>query len=295
MHALVLGRGFLGTRIHRRLNNEEGFSSDIFSRKEFDYTNLNVLYGKISAGWVEMPDVIINASGYTGVPNIDAAEDDRESCWYNNVMVPITICKVADMLRIPMVHVSSGCIYTGYEKAWAESDIPNFGMFNQESSFYSKTKHVAEMMLENHMCWMFRIRMPFCGEDVARNYFNKILSYDNLISMRNSVTSVDDFCDFLVKFLSSNMPLPYTAYNVVNEGNIEARKIIEIMSEYDLINPNHKFIPLDELDTKAKRSNCILSTDLLKVLKLSLPPVEDSVRKAVKQLAEEKELWLEKG
>ena len=33
-------------------------------------------------------DVVINASGYTGRPNVDACEDNKDDTWYYNVTVP---------------------------------------------------------------------------------------------------------------------------------------------------------------------------------------------------------------
>ncbi|KKN04190.1 hypothetical protein LCGC14_1099810, partial [marine sediment metagenome] len=179
------------------------------------------------------------------------------------------------------------------DKEYTEEDTPNFGMFNSESSFYSKTKHVAEMMLhggdpEPMLGWLFRIRMPFCGEDIPRNYFNKLLGYDNLISMNNSMTSVDDLCEFTYKFIKGSKYLPYGAYNVVNEGAMCAEDIVKIMRMEHLTNPNHKFISLDELQTKAKRSNCVLSTQKIQAFGLHLPPLYKSVRKAVSQLREAK-------
>ncbi len=289
MHVLILGKGFLGTRIHKYLNNHDGTSSEIYSRKELDYNHFPTLYNKMQSITSSQPnyDVVINASGYTGIPNIDAAEDNREACWNCNVTTPLNIYDACLNRQIPMIQISSGCIYSGYDKEYTELDTPNFGMFNSESSFYSKTKHVAEMMLHEPvpmLGWLFRIRMPFCGENIPRNYFTKILGYDDLITMRNSVTGVGDFCHFIYKFIRGKYPTG--AYNVVNEGSIDARNIVKIMEKHGLVNPNHRFIPVELLQTKAKRSNCILSTDKIKVLGLQLPSVRESVEKAVKQLAE---------
>ncbi|MDP2683476.1 MAG: sugar nucleotide-binding protein [bacterium] len=289
MNILILGKGFFGTRINNFLNKQENIHSEIYSRKELDYCNFNTLHDAIMFHGQSYPkyDVVINASGYTGIPNIDSAEDNMEECYYNNVIVPLNIYKACSELQVPMIHLSSGCIYNGYEKHFTEEDTPNFGMFTAESSFYSKTKHIVEMYLSDKACWMLRLRMPFCGEDVSRNLLKKIMNYNNLISMDNSLTSVDDFCNFLLKMLNMRMYLPYGKYNVVNEGYITAKDIVGILAECGFVNPNHVFIPLDELGTKARRSNCILSTEKIKSKNLELPPVGKSIKIAIKQLVGE--------
>lgn len=278
MRILILGKGFLGTRIFNYLNKH--YNVEIYSQKELNYTEPYILNSYLDCRYNKF-DVIINASGYTGNPNIDVAEDDKITCWRYNVTVPCGIVGVCNKLKIPLIQISSGCVYNGYVKKYAEFDIPNFGLFNNESSFYSKTKHAAETLIKDK-CWLFRIRMPFCVENVSRNYFCKILKYDNLISLKNSMTCVDDFCEFISSFLKrKDDGFCYGMYNVVNEGSIDAKEIVEMLAEFGIKNSNHKFILESELKTKAKRSNCILSTELIKSYGLELPEVRDSIRKSI--------------
>ena len=288
MHVLILGKGFLGKAIHKYLNENEGTTAIIYSRRELDYGSFEQLYSNIYSIALNSSnyDVVINASGYTGIPNIDAAEDDRQKCWELNVMNPINIARVCKAVNIPLIHISSGCIYSGYDKEYEENDIPNFGMFNKYSSFYSKTKHAAEMFLAETPSYLLRIRMPFIGNNSQRNYLNKILNYNNLISMNNSMTNVEDFCIFIYKFVKKFFYMEFGAYNVVNEGYTNAKEVVDIMKKYGLENPNHKFIKIEELNTKAPRSNCILSTDKIKYYNLQLPTVQESLNKAIKQLVE---------
>ena len=48
--------------------------------------------------------------------------------------------------------------------------------------FYSKTKHAFEVTSIHIPKTVVRIRMPFSSCDNQRNYINKILRYDNLVS-----------------------------------------------------------------------------------------------------------------
>jgi len=186
-------------------------------------------------------------------------------------------------LNIPIIHISSGCVYTGHEKDYSEEDEPNFGIYNQNSSFYSKTKHACELSLKGTKSYIFRIRMPFSEKSSDRNYINKILKYDSLISYRNSLTNIDDLNEFIYKFISLKIAPSYGIYNVTNQGSATAKEIVDILKKYKLKNNNWKFLEQEDIGFKVARSNCVLSTEKIKQLDLELPNIfismEDSIRK----------------
>ena len=147
------------------------------------------------------------------------------------------------------------------------------------SSFYSKTKDAFEKLSEGLDRYIFRIRIPFNGIPEPKNYLWKILHYDNLISMVNSVTNVDDLVDFTFKFIEKKPELGI--YNVTNSGAIEARKIVSMMRENNIENPNWKFVSIEEANFKVARSNCVLNNDKIAKLGLELPEVNESFAKAI--------------
>ena len=94
----------------------------------------------ISHHWIRhtdsIPDdtsVIINAAGYTGSPNVDACEIHKQETIDGNVIWPVKLER--NFPSTPIVHISSGCVYTGYQKQFTEDDHPNFDFGN--GSFYS--------------------------------------------------------------------------------------------------------------------------------------------------------------
>jgi len=277
MDILILGNGFLGARIADALV-ESNHDVTLFSKSIIDYTQSETLIDYMRYSNFGLA---INASGYTGRPNIDACEDDKENCWKYNVIAPLQIMEACDRFNVPLAHLSSGCIYAGYDREFEEEDTPNFGLFNDESSFYSKTKHAAETLLINRNAWILRLRMPFTGEDVDRNYFNKILGYNSLISEDNSMTCVDDLCDFMVKLASRTKSVDKGIYNVVNYGAASAKEIVKMLAEAGISNPEHYFIDTDDLKTKAKRSNCVLSNSKLRRIGLELPHIKVSLAKCI--------------
>ncbi len=105
--------------------------------------------------------------------------------------------------------------------------------------------------------------------------------------MQNSMTCLEDFNEFVHKFIESIIykSIPPGVYNVTNKGSMEAKEVVKIMNDLGLRNPNHKFIELSELNTRANRSNCVLSTKKIEDLDLALPDIKMSMKSAIMKLA----------
>ena len=169
MRVLILGKGYVGKNIANQMKS--CYDVTILARSDLDYTDRSVLFQHIAKNKYAY---VINTCGYTGRPNVDACEDNREDTWYYNVVVPVNIQKVCKDLGVKMIHISSGCIYNGYDKSYTEEDEPDFGLLNPHSSWYSKTKHACEMMLKQTPAYIVRIRMPFCETTSERNIIMKL-------------------------------------------------------------------------------------------------------------------------
>jgi 3,5-epimerase/4-reductase len=286
MSILILGKGFVGTHLHAHFQKNK-IKSTIYSQSELEYTDPNTLAAYLDeCSSTSKIDVVVNCSGYTGVPNVDACEYNKELCYNYNVVYPLDVLTVCERRSIPVIHIGSGCIYSGYNKAYEETDTPNFGVFSDESSYYSKCKHIFETFAKQHQCYVLRIRIPFTDDTSRKNYFTKLLNYNTLISENNSITSINDFNVFVTSFIDNMADIPYGLYNVVNPEPVTARAVVTLMQKYNLNNPNWSFIDLKDLNTRANRSNCVLSTKKIAQLGLSLPPTVQSLERDIKALAE---------
>lgn len=282
MRILILGKGYIGNYLakHSTNTNHEVLH---YSKAELEYSNEQTFSNFLKEN---NPDWIINTSGYTGKPNVDACEKDAWNCYHYNVTVPLILTKVANSLNIPIIHIGSGCIYTGYKKQFTEEDPSNFGVEQINSSFYSKTKDAFEKLSQHMERYIFRIRIPFNGVPEPKNYLWKILHYENLISMPNSLTNVDELVEFTYKFIEKDpvvgIPKP-GIYNVVNTDTIDAKTVVELLKQNNLTNPNWKFIDINEAQFLVERSNCDLSTNKIKDLGLKLQPILPSIAAAIQQ------------
>ena len=130
---IVFGRGYLGTKIAKAL----GY--DLIFKKEVNPLNLPALKKFLDE---HTPEVVINAIGKTGRPNIDWCEENKGETIASNVIAAANLGLSCFKRGIYFVHLGSGCIYKGNNKGkrYSEEDEPNF----YGPQLYAKTKIWSE-------------------------------------------------------------------------------------------------------------------------------------------------------
>lgn len=283
---LILGNGFVGKQLSKHFNVE---IQKTRINSEEDFKKLYLEYFKDCLNTDKK--IVINCIGFTGSPNIDACEKDEESkskTWHSNVHVPLYIKNVLCQYENTMLlHIGSGCVFYGYKDGgWKEEDV------TVPESYYSKSKLCADRYLSDYETWsdnvscIARIRMPISHINDQRNLITKLIKYNKIIDVPNSVTFIEDlirFCDHAIK---NNLR---GIYHVVNETPLSAK---DVMDEYKKYKHEHSFdiISVEELDaiTVAKRSNCILNIEKLKstgfTMQDSLKLLEKTMNLFIKEL-----------
>jgi dTDP-4-dehydrorhamnose reductase len=235
----LIGHGYVGEHIATELS-EKGLEHSWISHTDTIPSNTTV---------------IINAAGYTGSPNVDACEIHKQETINGNVTWPFEL--ELQCPTIPIVHISSGCVYSRYDKYYTEDDVPNFDFGN--GSFYSGSKALGQRILEPFMnkSYLLRIRMPFGNNEHPKNFLTKMMKYEKLISYNNSLSYMPDVARFAVACATQD--IPKGIYNVCNPGYSNAREIVEMLGI------EKEFFTEEEFDRAvvAPRSNCILSTEKL--------------------------------
>lgn len=221
------------------------------------------------------PDVVINAAGKTGRPNIDWCETHRDETWQSNVEGSKNLAECCAANGVYLVHLSSGCIFNGLSpgpNGWTEEDEPN------PVSFYAETKVAGDDIVRKYPTLILRIRMPIDKYPGKRNLISKLVGYPKIINALNSVTVVDDLLDATLKIIETRMT---GIYNVVNVGPVTHQ---EIMNDYiRIVDPKHQYeiISIEELYKQGLattgRSNCVLDTSKLKNLGVVLPEARDRI------------------
>lgn len=110
--------------------------------QEVDIVDYNVVYAYLSQ---QKPDVIINAAGKTGTPNMIDVKHTKKKTVLTNVNGAVNVSCAAKLLGIYNAYIGSGCIYQGDNngKGFTEQDAPNY-----TGSFYSRTKVRARNYFE---------------------------------------------------------------------------------------------------------------------------------------------------
>lgn len=184
---VVIGNGYLGQAYMRALHYL-GHSPFMFSREWIDYSDPQVLGLALRCiqGGI---GYIINAAGFTG-HTIDECEKRKQECYDANVKLPRILAEVAKSRRATLIHISSGCLFTG-AGPFSEEDKPN-----NLTPWYTQCKFFAEeeIRLSEARHFIFRIRMPFSWSQSMRNWLNKLSFYQKILDGQNSVTFLDEFC-----------------------------------------------------------------------------------------------------
>lgn len=307
---LLLGAsGYIGQAFASELQRRN-VSFQPVSRASLDYTRFDHFLEYLRSSKATF---VINASGHTGRPNVDACEEQKSETILGNTVAPVAVAHACVAAGVPWAHVSSGCIYSGakvlqdgqwkierdlntpvlrelFRKDYAafrgfdETDSPNFSFRQPPCSFYSASKALAEealRVLPNGYLW--RLRIPFDEQDNPRNYLTKLLSYPRVYDNINSLSQRADFVRTCLDLWQRQAP--FGIYNVTNPGAVSTRDVIELIAKLLALNRKFEFWDNDEefyrLGAKTPRSNCILDTTKLAAAGIVMPPVKDAIRAAL--------------
>lgn len=273
MKFLVFGaQGYFGQQFLERFPGSVGSTVDI--------ANMADVASELDT---HQPDIVINAAGKTGRPNIDWCEDHKLETIHSNVTGPLVLLKECGNRGIYWVHLGSGCIYSGDNggRGFTEEDPPNFA-----GSFYSRTKAWIDRMLSEFTeqgILVLRLRMPFDGTPAQRSLITKLAKYGRVLDAQNSMTYLPDFFDAVTLLTEKRTT---GIFNMVNEGSISPYRIMELYRQ--IVDPAHEFarLALDDLPevAKAGRSTCVLSTAKLRATGVRMRPVDDAVQEALQNL-----------
>ena len=216
---------------------------------------------------------IINAAGYTGFPNVDACEKYKQETIDGNVLFPLQLEQTN--LATPIVHITSGCVYTGYkDNGWTEEDTPNFDFSN--GSFYSGSKALFQKLMTPYLdkSYLLRIRMPFSYMPEQKNILTKLSSYQKLIDYENSFSDVTDVARVAVHF-ALNKPT-VGIYNVCNPGSVTTKQVankLKLDKEWFTENEFKEA-------TIAPRSNCVMNVEKLSAI-FPIKHIDDALDAAI--------------
>mmetsp|Transcript_110802 Transcript_110802/g.238519 ORF Transcript_110802/g.238519 Transcript_110802/m.238519 type:complete len:306 (+) Transcript_110802:52-969(+) len=229
------------------------------------------------------PTHILNAAGVTGRPNVDWCEDHRAETIRSNVLGSLMIADICDERNIHHTLFATGCIFE-YDDAhtiggvgFTEEDTPNF-----HGSYYSHTKAMVEEMLKVYKNTLtLRVRMPISDDLSPRNFVTKIVKYEKVVDVPNSMTVLTELLP--VSLIMAERKIT-GIMNFCNPGAISHNQCLELYKKH--VDPEYTWqnFTLEEQDKilKAKRSNNTLDHTKLVA---SLPDVHiDDIHTAMEKV-----------
>ncbi|MHB8155099.1 MAG: sugar nucleotide-binding protein [Candidatus Omnitrophota bacterium] len=244
---LILGKGFIGERLQKELDCRiDGSMINCFSDAEKLVKKYN-------------PKIIINCIGITGRHNVDDCELEKDATLLANSFVPVILAEICLRSNIKLVHISSGCIFNYDYKRNKPIDEKSQDYFFK--LFYSRSKIYAERALEalakDYNILITRIRIPLLNAKHPKNVLDKLLKYNKVIDIPNSVTYIPDFVKAIKHLIKIDAR---GVYNVVNEGGLRYPDLMKVYQKYV---PTFKLqiITLNKLGLV--RTNLLLSTSKL--------------------------------
>ena len=210
------------------------------------------------------PSHVLIAAGITGRPNVCWCEDNKQVVTRVNVIGILNVIDICWQRGIHVTNFASGCIFKYDEKhpigakGFTEDDTPNFF-----GSFYSQTKGIVETLLRNYdNCLTLRLRMPLSSDLHPRNFITKILNYEKVVDIPNSMTMLDDMLPRAIVCAQRKIT---GVLNFCNPGNISHNEILSLYKQF--IDPEYIWQNFTEAECnailKAQRSNNTLAHDKL--------------------------------
>jgi len=186
------------------------------------------------------PTHVLNAAGVTGTPNVDWCETHQVEAIRANVIGSLNAADLCHTRGIHMTLYATGCIYeydeahpVGAGNGFKEEEKPNFA-----GSFYSKTKGFLDEMLKSYadnIC-VLRLRMPISDDLSSRSFITKIVQYDRVVNIPNSMTVLTELIP--VSLVMAERRLVGT-YNFCNPGAISHNECLDLYKE--IIDPDYYY------------------------------------------------------
>jgi dTDP-4-dehydrorhamnose reductase len=177
--------------------------------------------------------------------------------------------------------LGTGCIFDGYE-GYTENDIPNFfgSQYSTMKGFTDRLMHFFDDTALN-----VRIRMPCSNTVNKRNYITKLMTYEKICSIPNSVTVLPQLLPYMIDMAKKRQT---GTINLTNPGLISHNEILEMVREIIDLNFTWTNFTIDEQSEVllGGRSNNLLDTAKLQFLYPDVLNAKEAIRKCILELKE---------
>lgn len=220
---------------------------------------------------------IIGEKAYTTIDYLEQPGKLKENVC-DNLYAPLSLALACKEQNIHYTYLGTGCIFSyvkGHEEiGFTEEDDPNFF-----GSGYSTVKGFTDRLMHQFADTVLnlRIRMPIIGEDNPRNFITKIITYEKICSIANSMTVLPELLPIVLDMMSQKV---VGTMNLTNPGTISHNEILELYKEH--VDPTFTWQNFSAEEQRkilaSERSNNLLNTARLEAFAPQVRPIKQAVK-----------------
>ena len=188
----------------------------------------------------------------------------------DNLFSPLLLANICHRQNIHYTYLGTGCIFKfdethpfgKEENGFTEDSLPNFfgSSYSIVKGFTDRLMHLYEDKVLN-----LRIRMPITGNKNPRNFITKIVNYEKVCSVPNSMTVLPELLPYVLDMMKNKTT---GTINLTNPGLISHNEILQMYKE--IVNPSFTWNNFSQEEQRkilaADRSNNFLETKKLETL-----------------------------
>lgn len=200
----------------------------------------------------------------------------------DNLYSPLLLAEISKSKGIHYTYLGTGCIFKfddehpfgKEENGFHEDSPPNFfgSSYSVVKGFTDKFMHLYDDSVLN-----LRIRMPITGEKNGRNFVTKIVTYEKVCSVPNSMTVLPELLPMVLELMKKKTT---GTLNLTNPGLVSHNEILEMYKE--IVDPDFTWKNFSQQEQRAilaaDRSNNFLDTTKLESFFPHVKNIKDSVR-----------------
>ena len=200
----------------------------------------------------------------------------------DNLFSPLLLSDICSKNNIHFTYLGTGCIFKfdeehpfgKEENGFNEGSQPNFfgSSYSVVKGFTDRMMHLYEDKVLN-----LRIRMPITGEKNGRNFITKIVNYEKVCSVPNSMTVLPELLPYVLDMMKNKIT---GTINLTNPGLISHNEILQMYKE--IVDNNFKWNNFSQEEQRkilaADRSNNYLDTNKLETLYPKIKHIRNSIR-----------------
>jgi dTDP-glucose 4,6-dehydratase len=210
----------------------------------------------------------------------------------DNLFSPLLLAEICSKMNIHYTYLGTGCIFKfddnhpfGKEiNGFNEDSMPNFfgSSYSIVKGFTDRLMHLYKDSVLN-----LRIRMPITGSPNSRNFITKIVNYEKVCSVPNSMTILPELLPYVLDMMQKGIT---GTMNLTNPGLISHNDILEMYKE--IVDPSFTWKNFSQEEQRkilaADRSNNFLDTRLLESLYPEISNIKEGIKKCLINYSKER-------